>query len=56
MFDILNAIDEQFVRKAQYDSQHTFSTVRTFNFCTKRVGSPGIIHDCMPDYHPVPLA
>ena len=26
----------------------TISTVRTFNFCSKHVGSPGIVHDCTP--------
>ena len=32
------------------------STVPTFNSCNKCVGSPGIIHDCSPDYHPVSYA
>ena len=31
-------------------------TVPTFNSCTKCVGSPGIIHDRTPDYHPVSWA
>ena len=28
-------------------------TVPTFNFCTKFMGIPGIIHDRTPNWHPV---
>ena len=32
---------------------HPTSTVPTFNSCTKCVGSPGILHNRTPDWHPV---
>ena len=33
--------------------QRILPTVPTFNSCTKFAGSPGIIHDHMPDCHPL---
>ena len=32
---------------------HEWTTVPTFNSCTKCVGWPGIIHDRTPDFHQV---
>ena len=32
---------------------NTYTTVPTFNSCTKCMGSLGIIHDLMPNCHPV---
>ena len=34
-------------------SHKWYSTVLTFNSCTKGVGSPDIIDECTPDCHPV---
>ena len=36
--------------------QRCLYTVPTFNSCIKCVGSPGIIYDYMPDFHPISWA
>ena len=43
-----------------YEDGHNYpvmyGTVPTLNSCTKCVGNPGTIHDCMPGCHQVSLA